>query len=42
MVNFNECVENIKDNPGFKHNSHDDSFYRTYQVEGGMVVLFCT
>jgi hypothetical protein len=35
MVNFNECVENIKDNHGFKHNSHDDSFYRTYIVEGG-------
>lgn len=35
MVNFTECIEDIRTNHGFKHNSHDDSFYRTYQVEGG-------
>lgn len=33
MVNFNEAIEDIRDNNGFKSNNREDSFYRTYKLQ---------
>lgn len=33
MVNFNEAIEDIRDNNGFRSNNREDSYYRTYNLQ---------
>ena len=34
MLDFNEIIEDIRDNGGFYSNSKEDSFYRVYKTQG--------
>ena len=34
MIDFNRAIELIRRNGGFKSNSNDSSYYRTYTIEG--------